>query len=150
MVRGELGKADKLAECCLSLDFGDSGVDAVGGIVAPIVQNMQRGFELSGDGRSRFADDVGGDAGTAARVLVRFEQAIGCDSWWTLQILIIHPPIWTGSVNYRSDVDCLSGVRTRLQCAGLYISGLRVDVNLPLKPVIPSDEADTVVCSVGI
>jgi hypothetical protein len=45
-------------------------------MVAPIVQNMQRGFELSGDGRSRFADDVGGDAGTAARVLVRFEQGV--------------------------------------------------------------------------
>src|SRR5215467_6380835 len=74
MVRGELGKADKFAECGLSLDLGDSGMDAVGGIVAPIVQNMQRSFELSGDGRSRFADDVGSDAGTAARVLVHFEH----------------------------------------------------------------------------
>jgi hypothetical protein len=51
VVGGELSKPDKLAERRMSFYFGNSRVDAVRGVVAPEVKNVQGGLKLSGDAR---------------------------------------------------------------------------------------------------
>jgi hypothetical protein len=60
----------------MSLYFGNGRLDAVGGVVAPEVKNVQGGLELPGDRRSSLADDKGRDARSPTQVLVHLQYFV--------------------------------------------------------------------------